>query len=260
MEKDGLVGQPDHVGRREVLIDPDGPPDLSLNATGTARFSAHSKRETPVSGANFQEFSNEFHHELRARAGAGRRSSPRRPRPRPRIRPTWRGSRRTSPSVQSMTANFVQTDARGRSAAGTLQLKRPGKVRFQYGSGDLLLVANGKTLTFIDYQVGQKSSWPLAARRSACCCRDRPTSRARAQIVAEQRSAGRRRPRPRPVAIWHADARLPAQRRRRRAGCSSTAGPRSTPQNQRTTVKLSNVRYNVAVPESAFTYAEPKKR
>ena len=26
------------------------------------------------------------------------------------------------------------------------------------------------------------------------------------------------------------------------------------------TVKLSNVRYNVAVPESAFTFTEPKKR
>jgi hypothetical protein len=64
-------------------------------------------------------------------------------------------------SVQTMSANFVQTDARGRSAAGKLQLKRPGRVRFQYGSGDLLLVANGRTLTFLDYQVGQKSSWPL---------------------------------------------------------------------------------------------------
>ena len=49
-------------------------------------------------------------------------------------------------SVQTMTANFVQTDQRGRSAAGTLQLKRPGKVRFQYGSGDLLLVADGRNL------------------------------------------------------------------------------------------------------------------
>ena len=26
MEKEGKVSQPDHVGRREVLIDPDGPP------------------------------------------------------------------------------------------------------------------------------------------------------------------------------------------------------------------------------------------
>jgi hypothetical protein len=31
-------------------------------------------------------------------------------------------------------------------------------------------------------------------------------------------------------------------------------------QNKRTTVKLDNQRYNVAVPNSAFTYAEPKKR
>ena len=31
-------------------------------------------------------------------------------------------------------------------------------------------------------------------------------------------------------------------------------------QNKRTTVRLSNVRYNVAVPDTAFTYAEPKKR
>ena len=32
------------------------------------------------------------------------------------------------------------------------------------------------------------------------------------------------------------------------------------PQGHRTTVKLSNVRYNVAVADSAFTFAEPKKR
>jgi hypothetical protein len=31
-------------------------------------------------------------------------------------------------------------------------------------------------------------------------------------------------------------------------------------QNRRTTVKLSNVRYNVSVPASAFSYAQPKKR
>ena len=31
-------------------------------------------------------------------------------------------------------------------------------------------------------------------------------------------------------------------------------------QNKRTTVKLDNQRYNVAVPEGAFSYAEPKKR
>jgi outer membrane lipoprotein-sorting protein len=31
-------------------------------------------------------------------------------------------------------------------------------------------------------------------------------------------------------------------------------------QNKRTTVKLTNQRYNVAVSEAAFRYAEPKKK
>src|SRR5687768_13825811 len=64
-------------------------------------------------------------------------------------------------AVQSMTADFTQVDQRGRSSAGTLQMKRPGRIRFQYGSGDLLLVANGGKITLVDYQVGQKSSWNL---------------------------------------------------------------------------------------------------
>src|SRR5215218_2668030 len=64
---------------------------------------------------------------------------------------------------QSMTANFVQTDNKGRQLVGTLQLKRPGRIRFEYGRGaNMLLVGNGKTLTFIDYDVGQKSSWAIA--------------------------------------------------------------------------------------------------
>ena len=66
-------------------------------------------------------------------------------------------------ATQSMTANFVQTDGKGRQMAGTLQLKRPGKIRFAYGGGvNMLLVANGKTLNFVDYDVGQKSSWPIS--------------------------------------------------------------------------------------------------
>src|SRR5262249_29644204 len=64
-------------------------------------------------------------------------------------------------SVQTMTANFTQTDAKGRVQSGTLQLKRPGRVRFQYGSNDPLIVADGKRLIFLDYEVGQKNVYPL---------------------------------------------------------------------------------------------------
>jgi outer membrane lipoprotein-sorting protein len=161
--------------------------------------------------------------------------------------------------VQSMTANFVQTDGRGRSSAGTLQLKRPGRVRFQYGSGDLLLVANGRQLTFIDYQVGQKSSWPLAKTPLGVLLSPTPNLKGRAQVLPSKD--------PNVVVIR---ARDPAQ-----FGTLVLAFLRSPSapgglmlygwtaidgQNKKTTVKLSNQRYNVAVPEGAFRYAEPKKR
>ena len=161
-------------------------------------------------------------------------------------------------SVQSMTASFVQTDARGRSAAGTLQLKKPGKVRFQYGSGDLLLVANGKSLTMIDYQVGQKSSWPLNRTPLGVLLSGSPDLKGRAQIVASTD--------PRVVTVR---ARDPSQygsltlvflRSASAPGGLQLYGWTAIDaQSRRTTVKLSNVRYNVAVPESAFRYAEPKK-
>ena len=162
-------------------------------------------------------------------------------------------------SVQTMTASFVQTDARGRSAAGTLQLKRPGKVRFQYGSGDLLLVADGKQLWFLDYQVGQKNHWPLNRTPLGVLLSGSPDLKGRAQIVPNPDSR-----------VVSVRARDPAQygsltlvflRSAAAPGGLQLYGWTAVDgQNYRTTVKLSNVRYNVAVPESAFTFAEPKKK
>ena len=162
-------------------------------------------------------------------------------------------------SVQSMTANFVQTDARGRAAAGTLQLKKPGKVRFQYGSNDLVLVANGKTLSMVDYQVGQKSSWPLNRTPLGVLLSGSPDLKGRAKVIKSSD--------PRVVTV---SARDPSQygsltlvflRSGSAPGGLQLYGWTAIDaQNRRTTVKLSNVRYNVPVPESAFSYAEPKKK
>jgi len=161
--------------------------------------------------------------------------------------------------VHTMTANFVQTDARGRSAAGKMELERPGKVRFQYGSGDLLLVANGKTLTLIDYQVGQKSAWPLNRTPLGVLLSSSPDLKGRAQIVPSSDPN-----------VMSVRARDPSQygsltlvflRSGSAPGGLQLYGWTAIDgQNHRTTVKLSDVRYNVAVPESAFTYAEPKKK
>ena len=65
-------------------------------------------------------------------------------------------------AVDTMTANFSQTNRRGQTLNGVLTMKRPGKVRFQYQKGvPLLIVGDGKALTMIDYQVKQVQRWPI---------------------------------------------------------------------------------------------------
>src|SRR3954468_22350477 len=160
--------------------------------------------------------------------------------------------------VQTMTADFVQTDQRGRSAAGTLQLKRPGKVRFQYGSGDLLLVADGKNLYFLDYQVGQKSAYPLGRTPLGALLSSSPDFNGKAQVLpsTDPRVVVARAKNSTYGQLTLAFLRSPSAP----GGLQMYGWTAIDPQEHRTTVKLSNVRYNAAVPESAFTYANPKKR
>jgi outer membrane lipoprotein-sorting protein len=162
-------------------------------------------------------------------------------------------------SVQTMTANFTQTDAKGRTDTGTLQLKRPGRVRFEYSGGDLLLVADGSKLAFLDYQVGQKSSWPLGRTPLGPLLSSSPDFNGKAQIlpstdsrivVARARNTGQY------GQLTLAFLRNPAAP----GGLQMYGWTAVDPQGHRTTVKLSDVRYNVAVPDSAFTYVEPKKK
>jgi outer membrane lipoprotein-sorting protein len=162
-------------------------------------------------------------------------------------------------AVQTMTANFAQTDARGRTSNGTLQLKRPGRVRFEYSGGDLLLVADGSKLAFLDYQVGQKSSWPLSRTPLGPLLSGSPDFNGKAEIlpsadsrvvVARAKNAGQ-----------YGQLTLAFLRNAAAPGGLQMYGWTAVdPQGHRTTVKLSDVRYNVAVPDSAFTYAEPKKK
>jgi outer membrane lipoprotein-sorting protein len=164
-------------------------------------------------------------------------------------------------AVDTMTANFVQTDSRGRSAAGTLQLKRPGRIRFQYGSGDLLLVATGGRLIFLDYTVGQKSSWALSKTPLGVLLSANPDVKRIARVVPNKDK--------RILVVRAKDPNHSEYGTLILAFLRSSSAPGGLQlygwtaidaQAKRTTVKLSNVRYNVAVPESAFTYAEPKKR
>jgi len=164
-------------------------------------------------------------------------------------------------ATTSMTADFVQTDGRGRQLSGTLSLKRPGKIRFAYGSNaNMLLVANGKTLSFIDYDVGQKSSWPIAKSPLAVLLSPNPDL---ARIARVQKSEN-----PKVVVVRARDARRPEfgtivlafTRGGGPGGLKLEGWTAIDARTKRTMVRLSNVRYNVNVPETAFTYAEPSKK
>ena len=160
--------------------------------------------------------------------------------------------------VRTMTADFVQTDAHGRSAAGTMQLKRPGKVRFQYGSGDLLIVADGSRLYVLDDQVGQKSAYPLSKTPLGPLLSGSPDFNGKAEVLPSDN--------PRVVVARaknssYGQLTLAFLRNGSAPGGLQMYGWTAIdPQGHRTTVKLSNVRYNVAIPESAFTFTPPKKK
>ena len=165
-------------------------------------------------------------------------------------------------ATNSMTANFVQTDQKGQTLSGTLQLKRPGKIRFQYGHGvNVLLVADGRKLTFIDYDVGQKSSWDLSKTPLGVLLSSNPDLDRIARIVPDKD--------PRLVVVRAVDPSHNEYGKLILAFIREAGAPGGLrlygwtavdAQGKQTMVKLSNQRYNVAVPPSAFTYAEPKKR
>jgi outer membrane lipoprotein-sorting protein len=165
-------------------------------------------------------------------------------------------------ATRSMTASFTQTDGRGRSLSGNISLKRPGKIRFEYARGaNMLMVGDGRNLTFVDYEVGQKSSWPIARSPLAVLLSPQPNL---SRIARIERQAN-----PNIVVVRARDARRPEFGTLLLAFARNAAAPGGLQlegwtaidaQNKRTTVKLDGQRFNVAIPDTAFTFAEPGKR
>ena len=165
-------------------------------------------------------------------------------------------------AVQTMTANFTQTDAKGQTLSGTLKLKKPGRIRFEYGGGaNMLLVADGQKLTFIDYDVGQKNSWELDRTPLGILLQDHPDVSHAAKVQPSSN--------PNVLVIEAKDPRHPYIGSLVLAFIRDTAAPGGLmlygwtaidAQHKRTTVRLSDQKYNVPISDSAFAYAEPKKR
>ncbi len=163
-------------------------------------------------------------------------------------------------SITTLRANFVQTDRNGRSMSGVLTLKRPGRIRFQYAKGiPLLIVSDGRALTFLDYSVGQKQRWPISnSPLGALLDPSRDISRyGRVQSTGNPNVISVEvRDRSHPeygviTLIFIRDAGAPG-------GWELSTWVALDSQNRRTTVRLSNQQYGVAVDDSAFRYNEPR--
>lgn len=160
-----------------------------------------------------------------------------------------------------MRADFTQTDRGGQTVRGKMTLKRPGKIRFEYGGGvPLLVVSNGKTLTMVDYEVAQVERWPIGnSPLGALLDPNRDVKR-----YGKLRSTGN----PDVLSVEVRDPNKPeygtitlifVRKGNAPGGWELTNWVALDAQNNRTTVRLSNQRYGVAVSDSTFTYKDPRR-
>ena len=163
-------------------------------------------------------------------------------------------------SVESMTADFTQTDRNGGQLTGTLTLKRPGKVRFQYQKGvQQLIVGDGKALWFIDYQVRQVSRWPVGNSPLAVLL----NPNADISRVATLMPA----PDPRFVMVEAHDSQHPEYGRLSLVFARSETAPAGLmlqgwvaldSQNNRTTIRLTHQQFNLPISDRAFRWDDPR--
>ena len=164
-------------------------------------------------------------------------------------------------AVDTMTAGVTQTDRRGRSLRGTMSIKRPGKIRFDYGrSANILIVGDGRALAFVDYDVNQVQRWPIGDSPLSVLLNPGQDLSRFARVVRSDDQVlmiEARDPRRREFGtITIAFAKVPGAP----GGLSLQGWNTVDAQNHLTSVRLSNQRFNVAVADSLFTYRDPRRR
>ncbi|MEN2787702.1 outer membrane lipoprotein carrier protein LolA [Sphingomonas qilianensis] len=165
-------------------------------------------------------------------------------------------------AVQSMTANFTQTDRTGKVLTGVLTLKKPGKIRFQYEKGvPILIVGDGKALWFLDYSVGQKQRWPIG--NSPLGVLLNPT-RDISQIARVIPGGD-----PRIISVEANDPKHPEYGRITLIFARTASAPGGLmlqgwvaldAQNNRTSIRLGNQRFNAPVSDSTFRFNDPQRK
>lgn len=164
-------------------------------------------------------------------------------------------------AISTLRADFSQTDRQGNTVTGVMTLKRPGKIRFDYGKkSDFLVVSNGKSLYVVDYQVNQVERWPISnSPLGALFDPDRDVKRygklmptGNADVISvEVRDPAK----PEFGVINLIFVRNPSAP----GGLQLSHWVALDAQNHRTTVRLANHRYGLAIADSTFTFRDPRK-
>jgi outer membrane lipoprotein-sorting protein len=165
-------------------------------------------------------------------------------------------------AVTTMNATFTQTDRNGQSLTGKLLLKRPGHVRFEYQKGvPLLIVADGKALTLVDYEVKQVQRWPI---------RNSPLA-ALLDPGKDLARFGKRVPtnNPNVISVEVRDPKRPeygtmtmifVKQAGAPGGLTLNGWVALDSKNNRTTVRLDGVKFNTPIAQSSFTWRDPRPR
>ena len=164
-------------------------------------------------------------------------------------------------AVQTMTADFTQTAANGAVLRGKLTIARPGKARFQYESARQLVVADGRSLNFIDYEVDQVTVWPIRGTPLgvvldpkadlARYARVLPPPSA-AIVLVEAKDPGRPE---------YGIAMIEFRRDEAAPGGLRLAGwTVLDAQGNQTRIDLSNERFNIAIDPGNFRFRDPRRK
>ena len=163
--------------------------------------------------------------------------------------------------IGSMTADFTQTDRNGTTIPGKLYLKRPGKIRFEYApSAKMLVVSNGKSLYLVDYEVKQVQRWPVGNSPLGALLDPSRDVKAFGRLVPSEQAnvvgveiKDKKHPEYGVITlIFVRDASAPG-------GLRLTNWVALDAQNNRTTVRLSNQSFGSAIPDSKFSFTDPRR-
>lgn len=164
-------------------------------------------------------------------------------------------------AVNTMTANFTQTDRAGKTLTGTLSLKKPGKIRFQYQKGvPILIVGDGKALTFIDYSVRQVQRWPIGNSPLGVLINPDKDIARYAKVVPNGD--------PRVLSVEGYDPKHPEYGRITMVFARDGSAPGGLmlqgwvmldSQGNRTTIRLSDQRFNGSISDGTFRWNDPRR-